>query len=69
MNDKIVYPFKKSDGFYRPCQKGCPNCTHCTDVFWDYSHDIYATMCEIHKMINRLDVVQIMKMTEHNQLQ
>lgn len=47
--DKIVYPFKKSDGYYRPCAKGCPNCTHCTDVFWDYSHGIYATICKIHK--------------------
>ena len=46
--DKIIYPFKKSDGFYRPCYQGCPNCTHCTDVFWDYSHGIYATLCEIH---------------------
>ena len=46
--DKIIYPFKKSDGFYRPCHQGCPNCTHCTDVFWDYSHGIYATVCEIH---------------------
>ena len=46
--DKIIYPFKKFDGFYRPCYQGCPNCTHCTDVFWDYSHGIYATICEIH---------------------
>lgn len=48
MDDKIVYPFIKSDGYLRPCYKGCPNCTHCTDVFWDYSHGIYATICEIH---------------------
>jgi len=47
-DEKIIYPFKKSDGFYRPCYQGCPNCTHCTDVFWDYSHGIYATICEIH---------------------
>lgn len=47
MSDKIVYPFLKSDGFVRPCRKGCPNCTHCTDVWWDYSHGIYYTECNI----------------------
>lgn len=40
------------DGFCRPCKKGCPNCTHCTDVFWDYSHGIYAVICELHKHHN-----------------
>lgn len=45
--DVEVYPYLKSDGFYRPCNKGCPNCKHCTDVFWDYSNGIYMTMCAI----------------------
>lgn len=45
---KDIYPFKKFDGFVRPCKKGCPNCTHCTDVFWDYSNGIYGAACEIH---------------------
>jgi hypothetical protein len=47
MSEKIVYPFLKSDGFVRPCRKGCPNCLHCTDVFWDYSHGIYHCECEL----------------------
>ena len=47
MSEKIIYPFRKSDGFVRPCKKGCPNCTHCTDVWWDYSHGIYYTECEL----------------------
>lgn len=42
-----VYPFKKSDGFVLPCLKGCPNCTHCTDVYWDYINGIYDTECNI----------------------
>ena len=45
MSDKIVYPFLKSDGFVRPCRKDCPNCTHCTDVWWDYAHGIYGCEC------------------------
>lgn len=42
-----VYPFKRSDGFVSACCKGCPNCAHCTDVFWSYSDGIYETMCNI----------------------
>lgn len=49
MSDKIIYPFKKSDGFYVPCCKGCTNCTHCTDVIWDYSHGVYHVGCELHE--------------------
>ena len=44
MCEKIIYPFRKTDGFVLPCKKGC---THCTDVFWDYSHGIYNTYCEL----------------------
>lgn len=47
MNDKIVYPFLKSDGFLIACRKGCPNCVHCTDVWWDYSNGIYHCDCEL----------------------
>lgn len=47
MSEKIIYPFLKSDGFVRPCKIGCPNCTHCTDVWWDYSHGIYGCECEL----------------------
>lgn len=46
--EKNIYPFIKGDGFARPCNKGCPNCKHCTDVFWDYSHGIYHCECELH---------------------
>lgn len=52
--DKIIYPFKKSDGCYRPCKKGCPNCLHCTDVYWDYSNGIYLCLCNIHECNNGL---------------
>lgn len=47
MSDKIIYPYRKCDGFVRPCRKGCPNCKHCTDVWWDYSHGIYGCECEL----------------------
>ena len=47
-DDKIVYPFVRSDGFVSPCRKGCPNCKHCTDVLWDYSNGIYRCFCEIY---------------------
>ena len=43
---KEIYPFKKTDGFVLPCKKGCPNCKHCTDVFWDYISGIYGCECE-----------------------
>lgn len=46
--DKIIYPFKKSDGFCRPCKRGCPNYVNCSDVFWDYTNGIYLTLCAIH---------------------
>lgn len=46
---KNIYPFKKSDGFVRPCNKGCPNCKNCTDVFWDYFDGIYDCICSIHE--------------------
>lgn len=46
--NKCIYPYKKSDGFVRPCRKGCPNCKHCTDVFWDYTYGIYDCRCELH---------------------
>lgn len=46
---KDIYPFKKSDGFVRPCNKGCPNCKNCTDVFWDYFDGIYDCICSIHE--------------------
>ena len=49
MSERIVYPYLKSDGFVRPCRKGCPNCIHCTDVWWDYSHGIYRCDCELHR--------------------
>ena len=48
MTEKDIYPFIKSDGFARPCKKGCPNCKHCTDVYWDYSYGIYDCKCELH---------------------
>ena len=48
MDDKIVYPFKKNDGFVRPCFKGCPNCCHADEIFWDYSHGVYAVTCQLH---------------------
>lgn len=44
---ELIYLYLKSDGFVRPCRKGCPNCTHCTDVWWDYSHGIYHCVCEL----------------------
>lgn len=46
MSEKIIYPYLKSDGFVRPCLKGCPNCSHCTDIWWDYSNGIYHCDCE-----------------------
>lgn len=46
--EKNIYPFMKTDGFVRPCKKGCPNCEHCTDVFWDYSNGTYHCECELH---------------------
>ena len=46
--EKVIYPFIKSDGYACPCNKGCPNCTHCTDVFWDYTHGIYGCVCELY---------------------
>ena len=48
--DKIVYPFIKSDGYLRPCYKGCPNCKHCSDVLWDYSNGVYMCICRLHEI-------------------
>lgn len=49
-HDKVVYPYKKNDGFIRPCFKGCPNCEHREDVIWDYTNGIYYVLCELHEM-------------------
>ena len=46
--EKNIYPFIKTDGFVRACRKGCPNCEHCTDVYWDYTDGIYDCVCELH---------------------
>ena len=48
--NKEIYPFLKDDGFYAPCVKGCPNCQHCTDVFYDYTNGIYGAVCDLYDM-------------------
>lgn len=30
-------------------ENDCAFCSHCTDIFWDYSHGIYARFCELHE--------------------
>ena len=49
INDKLIYPFIKSDGYLAACYRGCPNCKHVSDVLWDYSNGIYMCICRIHK--------------------
>lgn len=29
------------------CETLCVFCSHCTDVFWDYSHGPYMVICDL----------------------
>lgn len=40
--------FKCQDGYTYLCPDNCCLfCNHCTDIFWDYTHGIYMTLCDI----------------------
>ncbi len=40
--------FKCADGYTYLCpDKCCLFCSHCPDIFWDYTHGIYMTLCDI----------------------
>ena len=32
---------------YKLPDECCVFCTHCTDVYWDYTHGIYMLTCDI----------------------
>ena len=42
------YVWIRSDGmvFGLKTRKNCLICKHCTDIFWDYTHGPYMTVCE-----------------------
>ena len=52
MNDNIdLKEFQCCDGVlkgrkYKLPPTACVFCTHCTDLFWDFSHGIYALFCD-----------------------
>ena len=37
-----------SGRLYELPERACVFCTHCTDIFWDFSHGIYKLYCEHH---------------------
>lgn len=36
----------ESGKIYKLPDKACVFCQSCTDIFWDYTHGIYALVCE-----------------------
>lgn len=48
IEDKLIYPFIKSDGYLAACYRGCPNCKHCLHVQWDYSNGIHTCICSLY---------------------
>ena len=32
---------------YKLPAHACVFCAHCTDVFWDFSHGLYAIFCDV----------------------
>lgn len=42
--------YKIDDVTFRVKQDNdCVFCSHCTDIFWDYTHGIYALICELER--------------------
>ena len=40
--------FECENGCVYKCRDdACLVCSHCTDVFWDYTHEPYMTFCEL----------------------
>lgn len=33
-------------------ENDCVFCSHCTDIFWDYTNGIYLKVCELYKNPN-----------------
>ena len=52
MDDNIkLKEFQCQDGLlkgrkYKLPATACVFCNHCTDIFWDFSHGIYALFCD-----------------------
>lgn len=37
--------------FYKPKERTCLLCAHCTDIFYDYTHGPYTAICELGREI------------------
>lgn len=50
---KIEHPIPAFQVEWQLPDKACLFCSHCKDMFWDYTHGPYLILCELQNTVER----------------